>query len=94
MLRCFESCDGEGARPQRFSRSEMGCMVTPTLKVLRLPQRIVGKVRPISHRMGCLHKEELLTTLKSGGVSMSLLDDAATFDFVVAMVGGVGTIEA
>lgn len=38
-------------------------------------------------------KEEFLTTLKSGGVSMSLLDDAATFDFVVAMFDGVGTIE-
>lgn len=39
-------------------------------------------------------KAELVSALKGGGISMSLLDDAATFDFVVGMVDSVGTVEA
>ena len=39
-------------------------------------------------------KEELVSALKGGSISMSLLDDAATFDFVVGMVGSIGTVEA
>jgi len=39
-------------------------------------------------------QDELVTKLKGGGVSMSLLDDAATFDFVVAMVDGLGKVHA
>jgi hypothetical protein len=39
-------------------------------------------------------KEELVSALKGGSISMSLLDDAPTFNFVVAMVDSVGRVEA
>lgn len=36
-------------------------------------------------------KKELIAALKKGDISMSLLDDAATFDFVVSTVDGIKT---
>lgn len=37
-------------------------------------------------------KEELLAGIKNGGVSMALLDDAATFDLVVSMIEDIDPI--
>lgn len=39
-------------------------------------------------------KNELVAALKRGDISMSLLDDAATFDFVVPIVDGIATAKA
>ena len=34
-------------------------------------------------------KNEIIAALKNGDLSMSLLDDAATFDFLVSLVKGI-----
>lgn len=34
-------------------------------------------------------KDKLMAALKKGDISMSLLDDAATFDFIVSLVDGI-----
>jgi hypothetical protein len=41
-------------------------------------------------RSAGVFKEELVAAVKRGDISMSLLDDAATFDFVTSMVDSLG----
>jgi hypothetical protein len=57
---------------------------------------LVHAFRHIAEREGSsaaiAFKEELLEGIRSGGVSMALLDDAATFDLVVSMIEDIDPI--
>lgn len=47
-----------------------------------------------SHASTVAFKDELLTGLKSGDIDMSLLDDAKTFDLVIAIVEDAAKLKA
>jgi hypothetical protein len=67
-----------------------------TIIVGALYVSLVQAFRHIAQREGSsvaiAFKEELLEGIKSGGVSMALLDDAATFDLVVSMIEDIDPI--
>lgn len=67
-----------------------------TIIVGALYVSLVQAFRHIAEREGSsaaiAFKEELLAGIKNGGVSMALLDDAATFDLVVSMIEDIDPI--
>jgi hypothetical protein len=67
-----------------------------TIIVGALYVSLVQAFRHIAQREGSAaaiaFKEELLEGIRSGGVSMALLDDAATFGLVVSMIEDIDPI--
>jgi hypothetical protein len=73
--------------PADASHEQIEIIVGALYMTLGFALRHVGKVEGQASAQAL--KNELIAALKKGDISMSLLDDAATFDFVVSLIDGM-----
>ncbi len=75
--------------PADASHEQIEIIVGALYMTLGFALRHIGKVE--GQESALAFKNELVAALKKGDISMSLLDDAATFDFVVSTVDSIKT---